>query len=89
ADSARRAFEITDAVVSVAKERLVDLQNSVSAPADSQVRMTVITDNTEAVPVTSTLIRALIIVVAVGIIATLLIALAIDALARRRRDRRS
>jgi hypothetical protein len=89
APSSQRAFAIVDDVIALAETRLADLQAAVSAPADSQVRMTVITTNTVAIPNTSMAIRTLIIVIAGGLLGTLLVTLSIDALARRRRESRA
>lgn len=89
ARSPQRAFAIVDDVIALAKTRLADLQAAVNAPADSQVRMAVITNNTVAEPNTSTVVRTLIVVIGAGLIGTILIALSIDALIRRHRERRA
>jgi hypothetical protein len=83
------AFAVLDQVLALAKTRLQTLQNSVDAKGGTQVRMMVITNNTVADPNTSTLVRTLIVVVAVGLVLTALLAVSIDALARRRSSRKA
>lgn len=82
------AFRILNAVVALAKTNLTALQNEVSAKPSDQVRLLVITNNTVATPDYASLIRLLIVVLAVGVVLTLFAAVSIDAVARRRRIRR-
>lgn len=79
------AFSTLSEVVDLATVRLKSLQDTVGAPEASQVRLMVITNNTEAVPNFGSLVRLVIVVTAAGLIATLLLALFVDAVARRRR----
>jgi len=82
--SASGAFRILDAVLSLADRRMRDLQVSAKALPASEIRLMVITNNTVAEPNFSSLARTLIVVVAAGLVFTLLLAVSVDALARRR-----
>ncbi|MCU1441887.1 MAG: hypothetical protein JWQ59_37 [Cryobacterium sp.] len=86
-DSARGAFAILNAVVDVASTRLEQLQDAVNASRESQVRLMVITNNNTAELNIAPLARALIVVVAAALVLTFLLAVSIDALARRRAAR--
>ncbi|WEO76929.1 hypothetical protein BJQ94_16465 [Cryobacterium sp. SO2] len=78
------AFSTLDAVLTLAKDRLEELQVSVSAPAEDHVQLMVITNNVIAEPNTSSLIRTLIIVLAAGLAATVALAVAVYYPLRRR-----
>ena len=82
------AFRVLNAVVVLATAKLTSLQDEVNAKPSDQVRLLVITNNTVATPDYASLIRLLILVVAVGIVLTLFAAVLIDAVVRRRRSRR-
>lgn len=79
------AFRTMNEVLDLAKVRLKTLQDSVNAPADAQVRLMVITNNTVAAPDYASLLRTLIVVIVTGLVFTILLAISIDALVRRRR----
>lgn len=79
------AFTTLNAVVDLASDRLMALQNDAGATPESQVQLMVITDNTDAKLDVASLARALIVVVAAGVVLTLLLAIFVDAVARRRR----
>lgn len=78
------AFATLNAVVDLATDRLRALQNDAGAQPEAQVRLMVITDNTVAKPDIASLARVLIVVVAIGSVLTLLLAILVDAVVRRR-----
>jgi hypothetical protein len=82
--TAAGAFDTLDAVHALATERLKELQDSVAATAESQVRMMVITNNTVAEPNAAALGRTLIVLTAACLVVTLLLAVFVDAAVRRR-----
>jgi hypothetical protein len=81
------AFRTLDAILKLTTTRLQTLQNSVGATGDSQVRLMVITKNSVAELDVASLVRTLIVVIAAGVVLTLLLAVSIDALVRRRKRR--
>lgn len=87
--SPRRAFNTLGAIQVLAAERLDQLQVDVEAKPESKVRLMVITNNTVAEPNITDLARIMIIIVAVGLVVTLLFAVSIDSLALRRRARKA
>lgn len=87
--SSQAAFATLNAVQALATERLDQLQDAAGAPANSHVRLMVITNNTVAEPNFASLARALIVVGAGGLSLTLLLAISIDSAARRRRSKRA
>lgn len=88
ATTPQEALSTLATVESLAGDRLKSLQDAVSAPEDTQARIITITNNTKAVANPGSLIRALIAVVAVGVILTFLAAIAVDSIARRRKARK-
>ncbi|TFC19828.1 hypothetical protein E3O19_02440 [Cryobacterium algoritolerans] len=86
--SATGAFRTLNAVLALADTRMVDLQLSAKALPKSEIRLMVITNNTVAEPNYSALARTLIVVVTAGLVFTLLLAVSVDALVRRRVGRR-
>lgn len=89
AESEQVALSTLRALFALAEERLGDLQKSIDAPANTEVRMMVVTDNDVAEPNWGGLIRALIVVGAGGLVLTLLLVISVDALARRRAARKA
>lgn len=84
-ESADGAFRTLHAVLNLATTRLEELQDSVDASSDSQVRLMVITNNTAAEPDIASLARVLIVVGAAGLVVTSLLAVSVDAAVRRRK----
>ena len=86
--SASGAFRTLNAILTLADTRMADLQVSAKALPKSEIRLMVITNNTVAEPNYSALARTLIVVIAVGLVFTLLLAISVDALVRRRAIRK-
>jgi hypothetical protein len=86
--SPREALATLTSIETLASTRLRTLQDSVDAPLNTQARIMTITDNTRAVPNFAALIRALIAVIAAGVVITFLAAIAVDSIARRRKARK-
>jgi hypothetical protein len=84
--SPEKAFATLHAVEALAAARLSQLQQATGASAESEVQLMVITQNTIAEPNLSALLRSLILVVAAGLVLTLLFAVSVDALARRKQE---
>jgi hypothetical protein len=89
ARSASQALALLHTVEQLSTTRLADLQNQVNAPAGSEARIMVITDNNKANANISALSRALIVVVAVGLVLTFLLTISLDAIIRRRATRKA
>jgi capsular polysaccharide biosynthesis protein len=89
ARSATEALALLHTVEDLSTQRLAELQNQVNAPEGSQARIMVITDNNKANPNISALSRALIVVVAVGLVLTFLLTISLDAIIRRRATRKA
>lgn len=87
--TAAGAFSTLDAVLELSTARLQTLQESVGATGDDQVRLMVITNNSVATLDLASLVRTLIVVIAAGLVLSLLLAVSVDALARRRRRARA
>ncbi|WP_167137886.1 hypothetical protein [Diaminobutyricimonas sp. TR449] len=83
------ALSVTRDVLARAEVRLAELQDAVDAHPRAEIDMMVITDNTKATPDPSGLVRALIAAIGAGLAITFLLAVSVDALVLRRRDRRS
>lgn len=86
--TASGAFRTLNAVLALADTRMIDLQVSAKALPKSEIRLMVITNNTVAEPNYSALARTLIVVIVAGLIFTLLLAVSVDALLRRRAIRK-
>jgi capsular polysaccharide biosynthesis protein len=85
----QQALDIMNSIESLATVRLAQLQDQVNAPLDSQARIMLITDNDKATPNVSSLSRALIVVIAGGIVVTFLFTISLDTLIRRRKERKA
>lgn len=85
----QQALDILTSVESLATVRLAQLQDQVSAPQDSQARIMTITNNDKATPNISSLSRALIVVIAAGIVLTFLLTISLDTILRRRKARKA
>lgn len=83
------AFTTLNAVLNLATEKLNQLQDAAGASEQTHVRLMVITNNTEAEPIIASLARTLIVVIAAGLSATLLLAISIDSMVRRRRTKKA
>ncbi len=84
-----QALDILNSLESLASVRLTQLQDQVNAPQASQARIMVITDNNKATPNISALSRALIVVIAAGLVLTFLLTISLDTVIRRRKDRKA
>lgn len=87
--TAKQALDTLGTIEELATTRLHELQDEVNAPQSSQARVMVITNNNKATPNYSSLSRALIVVVAAGLVLTFLLTIALDAIIRRRSDRKA
>jgi hypothetical protein len=85
--SEKQAFATLDALVQRADKQLTKMQIEAGAPHDGQITVMQVTNNNKAQPVISGLLRALIVTVAVGVVASALLAVSVDAILRRREAR--
>jgi hypothetical protein len=83
----RGALAVLGRVQSLAESKLSDLQADAGSAANDRVHLMVITSNETPTPDYSSLLRPLLVVIAGGIVVSLLCTVAVDALIRSRRLR--